>query len=305
MNQSTVNILRETITAWFDTRTSELAAALSFFLIFSLAPILHISIFIAGFFYGEQAAEGEIVAQTEDVIGTEAARAIQGLLAGAYNDPTSGTIATLFSLGFLVFASVRFFLQLQRALNYIWHVESRDGDNLASMSWQVVRKRLVSFGIVILLGVFLLLILIVNSIVPAIVDEADNIVPAVDILSQIINWAVALALLTLALAMIYKILPDARIAWQDVWLGAFITAVLVLVGNFFIGLYLQYGSTTSAFGAAGSFIALMLWAFYTSQVAFVGAKFTQVYAEHRGRGIQPDKNAVRVKRVTVDEPAGS
>ncbi|NJL96027.1 MAG: YihY/virulence factor BrkB family protein [Anaerolineae bacterium] len=297
---STWQIVKRTTQQWMNDNIQTQAAAVAYFAIFSLAPLLVLAIALAGVVFGEQAAQGELVGQIEEVIGTEGAEAVQALIEGA-STSDSGLIATLVSVGFLAVAALRVFTQLQQSLNTIWEVEPVQSGGLIDP--HMLRKRLFSFGLVLLMGGLLVVLIIVNSLLPVAYSFLDNVVPGVQVLSQGVSILVLAGLMTVFFALVYKILPDAQIEWRDVWLGAFVTSVLIIIGNVFIGLYLRYSGTVSAFGAAGSFIALMLWIYYSSLVAFFGAEFTQVYATHHGRDIQPDEHAVSTRRSAPAERA--
>ena len=282
-------LLKESFKEWNDDNASRLAAALSYHTIFSLAPLLIIAIAIAGAVFGDEAAKGEIVKQIEGLVGKAGAEVIQTALQNAQK-PDTRNFASIISIGVLLFGASNVFAQIQDALNTIWEVEPKPGRSI----WQTVRKRFLSFAMVGGVGFLLLVSLIVNAVLAGMVNYFGNLIPGFDFLWQFANFAISFAVITLLFALIYKFIPDAKIAWNDVWIGAAITSLLFVIGKSLLGLYLGNGSFGSAYGAAGSLIVLLAWINYAAQIIFFGAEFTQVYASKYGSHIVPDENSRRV-----------
>lgn len=274
---------------WQQDKASRLAAALAYYTVFSLSPLLIIVVAIAGFFFGEAAARGEIVAQIQGLVGREAATVIQNALENA-GQPAfgAGLIASLISLGILLFGATGMFVQLQDALNTIWDVAPRPNANLLTF----IRKRVLSFAMVVGVGFLLLVSLLVSAALAALHHFATDLVPGLESIWQILELLLSFGVITLLFAMIYKFLPDVRIAWSDVWVGAAITTVLFIVGKFALGMYLGNSSFGSTYGAAGSLVIILAWVYYSVQILFLGAEFTQVYAHRYGSCIQPSRHAV-------------
>ncbi|MEL6166288.1 MAG: YihY/virulence factor BrkB family protein, partial [Cyanobacteria bacterium J06628_3] len=269
-----------------------LAAALSYYTIFSLAPLLIIAIAIAGAVFGDDAARGEIVRQIQGLVGKDGAEVIQTALQNAQR-PDTRNLASIISIGVLLFGASNVFAQIQDALNTIWEVQPKPGRSLV----QVLRKRFLSFAMVGGVGFLLLVSLIVNAGLAAMVNYFSNLIPGFDLLWQIANFIISFAVITLLFAIIYKFMPDVEIDWSDVWVGSAITSLLFVIGKSLLGLYLGNGSFGSAYGAAGSLVVVLAWINYAAQIIFFGAEFTQVYASRYGSRIVPDENAMRVPEI--------
>jgi membrane protein len=282
--------VREAFANWLDDRAPRLGAALAYYTALSLAPLLLIIIGIAGLVFGQEAARGQIVGQLQGLVGDEGARAIQDMLANA-RTPASGTIATIVGFATLLVGAAGVFGQLQDALNTIWEVAPRPG-----RGWRgFVRDRFLSLTMVLGTGFLLLVSLVVSAGVSAAGETLRGVTPGLEALTQVVVLLVSFAVVTMLFAMIFKWLPDARIAWRDVWFGAVATALLFVVGKFAIGFYLGHASIGSAYGAAGSFVVLLVWVYYSAQVLLFGAELTQVYANRRGGRVEPAPNAVRIE----------
>lgn len=284
-------LLRETYSEWSDDNASRLAAALSYFTMFSLGPLLLVVIALAGFVFGEQATRGELAAQIEGTVGREAAQAVQTMIQAA-DKPAEGTVATIIAVATLLLGATGFFGSLQDALNTIWEVKPRPGLGILAM----VKKRFLSFTMVLGVAFLMLVSLVVSAIVSAVVSYFASFLPQFlsGPLLRLVDFVLSFAVITLLFAMIYRILPDAEIRWRDVWLGAAFTSLLFVLGKIGLGIYFAQAAPGSAYGAAGSLVALMVWIFYSSQILFFGAEFTQVHARKYGPGIVPSKDAVRV-----------
>lgn len=281
-----LELLKATLSEWQEDKASRLAAALAYYTVFSLAPLLIIAISIAGVWFGEEAARGEIVGPLQGVVGPDAASLIQDMITNA-GSSGSGPMATLVGVVTLVLGASGVFGQLQDALNTIWEVVPAPDRGVLG----TIKDRLLSFAMVLGVGLLLLVTLMVSTGLSAVGNFVTNIEPALVFVWQIVNFAVSLGAITLSFAMIYKLLPDAKIAWGDVWTGAVATALLFVSGTFLIGLYLGRSSVGSAFGAAGSLVVILVWIYYSAQILFFGAEFTQVYARKHGSRIVPAEDA--------------
>lgn len=291
-------LLKVTFSQWRRDQASLMAAALAYYTVFSLAPLLIIVIAIAGAIFGEHAAKGELVAQIQGVVGREGAQLIQTAIENASQlDPSQGPIPTLINIGVLLFGASVVFAQLQKSLNRIWEVEAKPGNGIK----RVLRKRLLTFSMVLVIAFLLLVSLVISTMLVILGNYLRDLVPGFTYLWQILNFFISFSLVTLLFAMIFKILPDAKIAWRDVWMGAAITAVLFDIGKFLLGFYLGKTSLASAYGAAGSLVIILTWVFYSAQILFLGAEFTQVYVRHYSREIVPDEHAVRVPKTPCGE----
>lgn len=286
------DLLKSTYTQWSDDEASQLAAALAFYTTISIAPLLVLVIAIVGIFLGEQAAQGQLQSQLQSIMGEQAAQFAETAIAST-DKPTVGGIASLLSLGVLLWGSTNVFTQLQNSLNAIWNVLPKPGRGVMG----VIRDRLLSFGMVLGIGFLLLVSLILSSVLSAITSSFNQLLPGIPWLWQVLNYLVAFGVTTLLFALILKVMPDVKIAWRDVWIGAALTAILFTIGQFALSLYL--GNQGSAYGVAGSVVVFLLWVYYSAQILFFGAEFTQVYATRYGQGIEPTANAVFKTAVTT------
>lgn len=289
-------LLKETIAEWNNDKASRLAAALAYYTIFSLAPLLIIAIAIAGAVFGEEAAKGEIVEQLQGLVGREGAQFIQVAIENA-SKPNQGTIASIISVVVLLFGASGLFAQLQDALNTIWEVQPKPGRGLVGM----LRDRFLSFLMVLGVGFLLLLSLILSAALTGFVNYFGHLLPGIGFLLQFANFIISFAIPTVLFGLIYKVLPDVEITWSDVWIGAVITSLLFSFGRFLLGMYLGNSSFGSTYGAAGSVVILLAWVNYAAQILFFGAEFTQVYARRYGSRIVPAKNAVPITAGTRAE----
>jgi membrane protein len=283
-------LLKQAALEWYADNTFMMGAALAYYAVFSIAPILVIAVAIASLVFGKEAAEGQIVRELEQTVGPTLAQAIQSILGHAYTSG-SGKLATAVSLVLLLLATTGVFSQLQESLNAIWKVKPKAGRGV----WGVFRDRFWSFLTVIVVGLLLLAALCVNAglySLSQLLNPAQ--VPGGTFLWQIINLVVFFVLVTVLFGFIFRVLPDVKITWKEVSTGAALTALLFIVGNHVIGLYLARASTTSAYGAAGSLVVILLWVYYCSQILLFGAEFTQVYAKRGVRRVQPARHAMAV-----------
>ena len=279
-------LLRATFSKWNDDHAQGLGAALAFYTVFSLAPLLLIVIAIAALVFGQDAAEGHIIGQIQGFVGEDSARAIQGMLEHA-RTPSTGLIATGVALVTLLFGASGVFAQLQEALNIVWGVEAKPGLGII----QTLKARFISFVTVLGTGFLLLVSLVLSAGLAAMGDTLEALLLAPEAMLQAINFFVSFVVITLLFAMIYRVLPDVAIQWNDVWVGAGITSLLFTLGKFLIGVYLGKSQVGLAYGAAGSLIVVLLWVYYASQIFLFGAEFTAVYAASHGSRLQPEEKA--------------
>ncbi len=284
--RSTFKLLKQAFQEWQQDQASLLAAALAYYTVFSITPLLVIAIAIAGAVFGQDTARREILEQINGLVGEQGAQAIEMALANA-DQPQLSSAASIISVVVLLIGASGVFAQLQQALNTVWNVKTKPDAGIG----EFIRKRLLSFGMVLTIGFLLLVSLIISAMLSGISKLEINLLPGFTILWQLLNLAISFGFISLLFALIYKYLPDVKIRWQDVWVGAIITALLFTLGKFLIGLYLGRGSFASSYGAAGSLIVFLAWVFYSAQILLFGAEFTQVYARKYGKGIRPDSHA--------------
>jgi membrane protein len=270
-------LTRQAAAAWQEDHASSMGAALSYYTLFSIAPLLLIVISLAGLFFGEAAARGEIMQQLEGLRGADGARAVAALLKSV-NRPAAGILATAAGILTLLIGATGVFAELQNDLDRIWRAPAAQGGGL----WRLVRTRLHAFGIVLGFAFLLIVSLVVSAAIAAIGKFWSGMLLGWTVVAQVVDFGVDLALMTVLFAMIYKIMPRVRIAWRDVWIGAAVTALLFAIGKFLIGLYLGRSSVASVFGAAGSLVLVMVWVYYSAQIFLFGAEFTWVYSHACG-----------------------
>jgi membrane protein len=279
----------ESVSEWINDRASRKGAALAFYTVFSLAPILILSIAIAGLFFGQEAARGEILEQARGLLGDEAAAAIQAMIQNA-SRPGAGVLATVIGVVTLIIGATTALAELKDGLDQIWDAPPEK----TSGFFYFVRTRLLSVGLILSLGFLLLVSLAFSAIVSALARTWGSLASEAGMVLQGVNFLVSFGLVTLLFAMIYKILPAVRIAWRDVVIGALITALLFSIGKWLIGLYLGNSAVASSYGAAGSVILVLVWVYYSAQIFLLGAEFTKVYAHRYGsrRGLpQPSRQS--------------
>jgi membrane protein len=264
--------------AWVADYAPSMGAAISYYTVFSLAPLLVIIIAMAGAAFGREAVQGMIVAELSGLIGQEGAALVEGLVRSA-SDTDKGLVAGLISLVILLVGATTVFAELQSALDRIWHVpESKKPSGI----WAILQARLLSFGLILGLVFLLMVSLIVSAGVAALGTWMGGRMPGWEVTMHAVNMAVSLSIETVLFAMIFKLMPSTPIAWRDVWVGAFVTALLFEVGKLLIGLYLGKSGVTESFAAAGSLVVLLAWVYYAAQIFLLGAEFTKVYADEHG-----------------------
>jgi membrane protein len=267
-------LIKTAATSWSDDYAPSMGAALAYYTMFSIAPLLLIVISIAGLIFGEEAARGEIFGQLQGMMGEEGAAAIQGLLQSA-SKPATSVMATIISVLLLIVGATTVFAELQSDLDRIWRAPAKDQK---SGIFALLRARLLSFGMVLGIGFLLMVSLVASAGVSALGKWWAPAFGAWEVLLQIVNFVVSFGLTTAVFAMIYKFMPRVHIAWRDVWIGATVTAMLFTIGKFLIGLYIGKSGVASGFGAAGSMVVVLVWVYYSAQIFLMGAEFTWAYA---------------------------
>jgi membrane protein len=285
------NLLTDTFTEWNEDKPFQLAAALSYYTLFSLAPLLIIAIAVAGLVFGHEATQQQIVGTLQGLVGPQGAQAIQALIQNA-SKPSSGILATILGLVTLLLGAGGVVGQLQDSLNTIWGVAPKPGLGLMGL----VRARFFSFGLVLGIGFLLLVSLVASAALSGFLHFVAGASAGKSFVWHGVEFLVSFGLTTLLFALIYKVLPDVHMAWKDVGIGAAMTALLFTLGKFLIGLYLGHSGVSSAYGAAGSLIVVLLWVYYSALIFFFGAEFTQVYANTHGAGVTPDAHAMAVTK---------
>ena len=271
-------LVKKSVMAWIDDYAPSMGAAISYYTVFSIAPLLIIVIAVAGFIWGREAVQGELIGQLSGLMGKEGAAGVQALIESA-NQPTQGLVATAISIVVLVIGATTVFAELQSALDRIWQVPQAPK---ASGIWAMVRSRLLSLGFILGLGFLLLVSLVTSAGIAALGGWANGIFPGWEALLYVTNIVISVGIATFLFAMIFKVMPQAKVGWRDVWVGAGVTAVLFEVGKWLISLYIGKSSVTSSFAAAGSLVVLLVWVYYSAQIFLLGAEFTWVYANDRG-----------------------
>jgi len=285
-------LLKLTFEEWTNDNAFELSAALAFYTIFSIAPVLLIAVGVASFFLTPDRATDQIVGEMEQMIGAQGANAVRQVIESSRGFG-KGVWAMSIGIVTLIMGATAVFGELQSALNQIWDVKAKP-DRGMIMSFVVDRVR--SFSIAIGVGFLLLVSLVISALISWLQNYMNTWLPGIPWVWQMANVVSSFFVIAILFAMIYKFLPDVVISWRDVWIGAAVTAVLFTAGKYAIGIYLGHTATASAFGAAGSLVVLLFWVYYSALISFLGAEFTQVYARRYGPGIQPQEHAVRVGR---------
>ena len=280
-------LLKETFTAWSNDKVPRHGAALAYYTVLSLVPLLVVIIAMIGLIFGQEAAQGYILEQIGSLVGPQSAEAIKDMIQRA-NQPTTGIVATLVAAATLLAGASGVFAQLQDSLNSIWGVKPKEGRGL----WGLIRDRFISVGALLGTGFLLLVSLVLSAALSAFGKWFGGWLPAPEFVLQVLELVISLVVITGLFALMFKVLPDARVAWSDVWVGAALTSFLFTIGKFAIGLYLGKSDVGSAYGAAGSLVILLVWVYYSAQILLFGAEFTQVYANAVGARIVPSDNAV-------------
>ena len=280
-------LIKDTFARWIDDNPFQLGAALAYYTLFSMAPLLLIAIAVAGLVFGREASQNQIIGVIEDLVGGQSARAIQAIIESAGQRPDSGFFATAVGLILLLLGAGGVVGQLQDSLNTIWRVAPKTGRGIMGF----LQDRLISYAMVLSVGFLLLVSLIISAVLTAVSGLVGGFLPINVVTAHILDIIVSFAFITLLFAVIYKFVPDVRIAWRDVWIGAAVTSLLFAVGKYLIGFYLGHSTVTSIYGAAGSLVTLLLWVYYSSLMFFFGAELTQVYATRYGSRVVSAENA--------------
>jgi membrane protein len=288
-------LLKNTASEWIEDKCPQLGAALAYFTVFSLAPLVLVLLAVFGFFYGNEQARDKITEQLQYFVDPSGLKVIKDISASTAK-PASGFLATVIGLVVGLFGASGVFGQLQEALNTIWGVKPKPGAGL----WGFIRARFLSFAMVGGVCFLLLASLTIESLLQGLSNYINNVLPGGHFLAMTVFFCFDLGIIILLFAMIFRFLPDAKIAWRDVWLGSSLTAILFVIGKFVLGLYLGSGAAGSAYGAASSLITLLLWIYYSAQILLFGAEFTQVYANTYGSKVEPEAHAVRVDRIEIE-----
>jgi membrane protein len=279
--------LKASATGWINDNASMHCAAIAYYTLFSLAPLIILVIAVTGFFFGEHASRGEIFGALQGALGPSSAKTIETAVYNIHHQPHTGFITTLAGIVPLLLGASGVFSQLQQSLNSIWRVQVKPGAGLKVF----IRQRLLSFSMILAIGFLLLVSLIASAGLAAAGKFVASRLPGGEFFWHVVNFAVSFGVITLLFAAIYKILPDVVMSWKDVWAGAALTAFLFAIGKLLIGLYLGKSSGASAYGAAGSLIVLLLWVYFSSAILLFGAEFTRVFAHRSGHRLQPKAGA--------------
>lgn len=288
-------VAKEAATSWSNHKDARQGAALAYYSVFSLGPIIVIAIAIAGLFFGHDAVTSQVIASLKGMLGETGAKAIESMLAGA-SRPAEGALAAILGIGTLLFAAIGVVVQLKDALNVVWEVE----ESKVSGLWHFTRNYVLSFAAVLALGFLLLVSLLVTAALAAAGKFAAPHIP--EGVLHVVSLLVSFAVVAVLFAMMFKWLPDVSVGWRDVWLGAFLTALFFEVGKAAIGFYIGKQGLESTYGAAASIVVVLIWVYYTSQIILMGAEITYAYARHGGSTKQRDRQTGREKVRPLSQP---
>jgi membrane protein len=278
------SLVKATFSSWLDDYAPSMGAALAYYTMFSIAPLLLIVISTAGLVFGEEAVRGEIFGQLRGLMGDEGARAVQSLLESV-SSPEEGKAGTVIGTVLLLIGATTVLSELQDAFDRIWHVPTKDKDGGV---WGVIRSRLLSFGMILGIGFLMMVSLVFSAAVAALGKWWGPLFSDLEIIAGVINFVFSFALATTVFAMLYKFMPRVKILWRDVWAGAAVTALLFTIGKSLIGLYIGKSAISSGFGAAGSLVVVLVWVYYSAQIFLLGVEFTKSYSQaHGSRKKQP------------------
>ena len=286
-------LLKATYQEWSKYKVPRMGAALAYYTIFSLAPLLVIAISVAGIVFGDQAVQGEIVNQIQGLMGADAARAIQTMIQSAHK-PAHQAIGTIIGLAILFLGASGVFNEMQDALNEIWGIDTTKKTGI----WNMIKTRFLSFGMVLGIGFLLLVSLVLSAFLAGVAKYVSGFLPVPEAVLHVADMVFSIFFITVLFAMIFKILPDVKIPWSDVWVGSAMTAILFTIGKFLIGFYIGKSVTTSAYGAAGSLVVIVAWIYYCAQLLYFGAEFTRVYATECGSHCEVAPQAHQVQSRT-------
>jgi membrane protein len=289
-------LLKQTQKEWSEDNATRLAAALAYYTVLSIAPLLVLAVSVVGLVFGEDAARGRVTGELSGMVGPQAGEGIQTVIQHA-NSPSGGTIGSIVSILVLLFGASGVFGELQSSLNALWGVEPKPGRGILG----VVRQRFFSFTMVLGVAFLLLVSLLLSAGLAAAGQFFEHSLPGGEALWHVVNFVISFATITGLFALLFKVVPDVKIQWRHVWMGAMFTALLFTIGKFALGLYLGRASVASPYGAAGSVIVLVIWVYYAAEILFMGAEFTQVYARRHGAEIEPSDQAVPTQQAKPAE----
>lgn len=295
--KETYSLLKETGKNWNEHDPWRMSAVIAYYAIFSLPGLLIVIIKVVGYFFGDQHVSHELFSTISANMGPDAAKQMQTIV-NASNNSEGFTLAAIVGIGSLIFGATGMFYHVKESLNTMWEVEVQP-----QRAWlKLIKDRLFSFGMVLIIGFLMLIFLILSSLITVFSDYLNAVFPEVGaFFFSAVNIVVSLAIITVLFALMFVVLPDAKVRWRDVWVGAFVTSMLFVIGKTLIGLYLGYSDPGSAYGAAGSIILILLWVSYTSLILFFGAEFTQTYGKRHGMEIVPVEYAVKVSKEKVSQ----
>jgi membrane protein len=276
------DLLSETYTAWRNDNAQTLGAALAFYTTFSMAPLLIIIIAIFGVILGKETVQVEILRRAQELIGAQGAAAVRMMIEAAYR-PGTGLPATIIGILVILVGSTSALVMLTHSLNIIWGASP----NSRTPIWNLVKERLLSFAMILVIGLLLVLSLLLSIVLSFLTGFFQNLLPVPPFFIEVCDFVLSFLLITLLFAVVYKVLPDVKIAWTDVWIGSAVTALLFTLGKFLFGMYLARSSIRSAYGAASSLAIILMWVYYSAQVFLLGAELTQVYANRYGSQVKP------------------
>lgn len=282
LNQSQfVQLVKSTFSAWSEDNVPRLGASLAYYTALSLAPLIVVVLAVAGLAFGQDAVRGQLVWEIQDIVGYQGAKLIEQLIQSAYH-PASGIIATALGVITLFFGATTVVVELTDALNTIWHVKRDPSHTGLKNMFRLMRQRAISFGLVLGIGFLLLVSLIVSTWLSAMGRFFSSLLPMPEIAMHLLYLLISFFVIALLFAVIYKVLPDVRLEWSDVAIGAAVTSVLFSLGKLLLGLYLGKSTIGSTYGTAGSFVVVLVWVYYSAQIFFLGAEFTRVYTQKFG-----------------------
>jgi membrane protein len=281
------HLIKDAASDWSKDQAPRLGAALSYYTVFAIAPVLLVAISVAGLVLGKDAAQGRILDELGALLGPDTAKMIQEMLARSA-ETSSGVIGTVVGLGTLLLGATAVMIEMEAALDAVWKVKPKPGRGIKGL----VKDRILSLGLVLSLGFLLMVSLVATALLSGLGGVLESFsFPGAALLGQVFNTALTLGVIAAFFALIFKYLPNTKIAWRDVWVGAVVTSLLFNVGKVAIGVYLGRATVASTFGAAGSLAVLLVWIYYSSQIVLFGAEITRLYAERYGSGIHPDEDA--------------
>ena len=295
--KSIFEVLKKTFSAFMDDKAMKLSASLSYYTVFSLGPVLVIIFSVVSLVFGKAAVEGKVYTQIKDLVGESAALQIQEIM-GNVSQSGEGQVGAIIAAVVLVISASAVFIEIQDSINYIWSVKSKPKKGWVKM----LVNRLLSFSLLVTIGFLLLVSLLISALVDLLGEQIQELLPGISImLLYVINLSIVLFIITGLFAIIFKVLPDAKISWKDAFRGAAFTAFLFIIGKFLISLYLGNSNVTATYGAAASVMIIFLWVYYSSMILYLGAEFTKVYATKHGDGIRLKDSAVYIVKQETRE----